>query len=134
MCAKCGGPTETATNGYCRACKREYDKANRHRRTKHRDLSDENRKKANARSYLNVYLRRGKIDKKPCEHEGCGEINVMAFHADYDKPLEVTWYCKTHHAEENKKRQLLSGRQVERICVQHPGECEPRTEDQAQCP
>lgn len=104
ICSKCGKPTENANNAYCRKCKNEYARSHR---TKHSDLNDEQRKKANARSYLNVYIRRGKIKKKPCEHEGCGKTEVIAFHTDYNKPLEVTWYCKQHHEEERKRRQLL---------------------------
>lgn len=55
------------------------------------------KKKANARSYANTYLRRGKLTREPCE--ACGALDVVMHHDDYDKPLQVRWLCRTHHAE-----------------------------------
>jgi len=55
------------------------------------------RKKMNARAYANVYLRRGKIDRMACKV--CGSDKSQMHHADYDKPLEVTWLCRKHHLE-----------------------------------
>lgn len=49
----------------------------------------------NARSYLHVYIKRGKIKKIPCAV--CGQRRVEAHHADYNKPLEVVWLCREHH-------------------------------------
>jgi hypothetical protein len=40
-------------------------------------------------------LRSGFIKKSPCEI--CGDKKVEAHHIDYEKPLDVIWYCKTHH-------------------------------------
>ncbi len=57
-------------------------------------LSDVARKKAIARAYANVYLRRGLLEKGPCEV--CGGPAQM-HHDDYDKPLDVRWLCRTHH-------------------------------------
>jgi hypothetical protein len=53
--------------------------------------------KAKARATLGVYLRRGKVQKKPCEHPGCGKTTVQAHHPDYSKPLDVVWLCRPHH-------------------------------------
>ena len=64
-------------------------------RPKHRDLPDKQRKHAVARAYLNVYVNRGKIERKACEI--CGEERVEAHHEDYNKPLDVRWLCKSHH-------------------------------------
>jgi hypothetical protein len=61
-------------------------------RKKHHQLSDEEKKKANARSYLHVYIKRGKVFKQPCLV--CGNPETQARHLNYDKPLEVEWYCK----------------------------------------
>lgn len=58
-------------------------------------LEGEAKKKANARSYLHMAVRRGKIEKLPCEV--CHDPKVEAHHDDYDKPLEVRWLCKKHH-------------------------------------
>lgn len=59
-------------------------------------LSGDARDRANARSYLHVYIKRGKIKKKPCLI--CGSIeNIEAHHKDYNLPLEVDWLCSNHH-------------------------------------
>ena len=49
---------------YCNKCHAEYMRNNR---PKHSELKEEQKKKANARSYLNTYIRRGKILRQPCE-------------------------------------------------------------------
>ncbi len=52
----------------------------------------------NARSYLKVYIKRGKIDRGPCEI--CQTtIKIEAHHDDYSKPLQVRWFCRPHHVE-----------------------------------
>jgi hypothetical protein len=58
-------------------------------------LTPEQKRKANARAYANVYLRRGKIERGPCAD--CGKPGMHMHHADYDKPLEVTWLCDECH-------------------------------------
>ena len=61
-------------------------------------------------------LKRGKLERQPCEV--CGMEpgltryrlarrtieyqNVVAHHDDYNKPLEVRWLCKRHHADHHK--------------------------------
>jgi hypothetical protein len=57
-------------------------------------LEGEARKRANARSYAKSYLRRGKLERKPCEV--CG-TKAQMHHEDYSKPLTVTWLCRAHH-------------------------------------
>ncbi len=49
----------------------------------------------NARAYLHVYVRRGKVLKVPCLV--CGTIEVESHHPDYSQPLNVLWLCKPHH-------------------------------------
>lgn len=66
---------------------REWRKAN--------PLKGEQRARANARSYLKVYVRRGKVTKGPCVV--CGAADVLARIRDYAKPLDVVWLCRTHH-------------------------------------
>jgi hypothetical protein len=53
------------------------------------------RKRANARSYTNVYIRRGKLIPGPCKY--CGATLTQAHHLDYDQPLLVEWLCRGHH-------------------------------------
>jgi ribosomal protein S27AE len=59
----------------------------------------EQRRKSLARSYANVYLNRGKIERKPCEE--CGEVKSQMHHADYRLPLDVKWLCRRCHAIEH---------------------------------
>ena len=40
-------------------------------------------------------LRGGKINKSPCGI--CGSKESQMHHADYDKPLEITWLCRPCH-------------------------------------
>lgn len=51
--------------------------------------------KVNAHSKVNYALRKGLLNKLPCEI--CGEKQVHAHHEDYSKPLEVVWLCKSCH-------------------------------------
>lgn len=65
-------------------------------------LTGEARKRAIARSYANVYLRAGKLTRQPCEV--CGDSKVQMHHDDYDKPLEVRWFCHDDHLDLHGKR------------------------------
>src|SRR5512146_416701 len=62
-------------------------------------MNAEQKRKDSCRSYLGVYLRRGKIQRQPCEL--CG-APAEAHHHDYSKPLEVRWLCRPHHLELHK--------------------------------
>lgn len=91
ICSKCGNLKERSDQGYCNGCRNEWSRKNR---PVNHSLSLEQQRKIKARAYLNVYISRGKIKKGVCF---CGETKVEAHHADYDKPLEVTWLCRKHH-------------------------------------
>ena len=104
-CAKCGQITfrwrdaaKTRPASYCHACHAAYVRATR---PKHSELTDEQRLKANARSYANTYKGRGKLIPQPCE--SCGDPETESHHDDYSKPLDVRWLCRkchlTHHAQ-----------------------------------
>lgn len=100
QCSKCNGLLEANRMGkrrYCLKCHNEYMRKNR---PKHSELSPLQRMKANCRSYLNVYIKRGTVIKHPCCI--CGNPNSEAHHADYTKPLEVIWYCREHHLKFHK--------------------------------
>lgn len=98
-CSKCAGPMEeNRTNGYCLKCHAEFM---RRTRPKHSELPEEQRRKANARAYAHEYLKRGKIQRQPCEV--CGEKAEM-HHDDYSKPTQVRWFCRQHHLEIHKQQ------------------------------
>ena len=94
-CIKCKKrPRRKGNQNWCNYCHAEYMRLNR---PKHSDLTDEQRKRANARAYANVYKRRGKLIQENCKD--CGDPNTEMHHEDYDKPLEVTWFCRDCHLE-----------------------------------
>lgn len=52
--------------------------------------------RAHARNTANVYQRRKKLLKKPCEV--CGTTkDVQKHHDDYTQPLKVRWHCRKDH-------------------------------------
>jgi len=89
----CGRPRRPKQRT-CAACHREY--MQRHRNT-YAQLNPEQKKRSNARSYLNTYIRRGKVIPGPCAYCGTTERKVTGHHKDYDKPLEVVWLCNRCH-------------------------------------
>lgn len=46
-------------------------------------------------------LRSGQLKQKACQVENCNVAigNTIAHHEDYDKPLDITWLCKSHHRQ-----------------------------------
>lgn len=95
----CGNPRAGNQNRYCLPCKAQYARGHRAR---HSELAPDARMRANARSYLNVYVKRGRVKKQPCEVCGSTE-RVHGHHHDYSKPLDVRWLCKEHHHEEHAR-------------------------------
>lgn len=70
----------------------------RRNRPQHSELTEQQRQKANARSYANVYLKRGWLTRLGCEV--CGKTAQM-HHEDYSQPLQVRWLCRSHHLAEH---------------------------------
>lgn len=65
---------------------------------------EERKRRKDARTKLNHYLRDKHIKRKPCEV--CGNPKTEAHHDDYEKPFEIRWLCfkchrKLHKANEN---------------------------------
>jgi hypothetical protein len=76
----------------------EYrEKVNR----QHKDWAERNTVKRAAHIITGNAIRDGKLVKQPCEV--CGELKAEAHHDDYEKPLDVRWLCRRHHAEHHKK-------------------------------
>lgn len=93
-CSKCDHIKEEnrINQRYCKLCHNEWMRNNR---KKHNELTELQKLKANARSYLNSYIRRGKIIKETCSK--CDNVLAEAHHEDYNKPLEVVWLCRECH-------------------------------------
>ena len=53
------------------------------------------REKQKARARLGHAIRRGHMQRQPCED--CGAERAQAHHDDYGQPLVVRWLCRTHH-------------------------------------
>ena len=95
----------------CRRYQNKYNRSEKgqqqYRRyySEHKEEFIERAKKSNAnhqserraQSLINHALERGKIERKPCEV--CGSEQTDAHHYDYNKPLDVMWLCRKHHAE-----------------------------------
>lgn len=67
-----------------------------------------NREKQRAHSLVRNALRKGTLQRQPCEQCGATE-RVQAHHDDYAKPLEVRWLClpchRQHHHEQRRREQ-----------------------------
>lgn len=58
--------------------------------------------KINARVCAATAINRGDLIRQPCIV--CGNNRSQAHHEDYNKPLDVIWYCAKHHAEYHKNK------------------------------
>lgn len=89
LCKNCDSVIDGTHHTYCRYCYAYYRKSLLH--------SDPNRKKRHhARVKAMAALKNGLIFKHACS---CGDKNSQMHHNDYDKPLDVVWYCKKCHDE-----------------------------------
>ena len=76
---------------------REYDKRRYKEDPRVRErISKRDKKKYAASSRLNLLVSRGKIERGACEI--CGKENAEGHHEDYDRPEDVIWLCRRHHA------------------------------------
>ena len=127
ICAKCGGDkalsdfyrrhdSSTGLDYWCKSCHKEYSHA-RYQTHKPELLAQMAQRRANnpgirgrdLKKYWAKYperltcfyayqaaLHRGDLVRQPCER--CHTTkNVHGHHADYSKPLEVTWLCVRCH-------------------------------------
>jgi hypothetical protein len=54
------------------------------------------RLKVNARKLVQQYIRKGKMQRLPCEE--CGDPTSQAHHSDHSKPVEIDWLCAMYYA------------------------------------
>ncbi len=110
LCTSChSAPRRSSSQRWCKAC---HNASARQHRRKYHELSSEHRRRANARSYLNVYVSRGIIHRGTiCE--ACGKdsatVEIQAHHADYDKPLDVNWLCVGCHVMFHMEHEVKIG-------------------------
>lgn len=59
------------------------------------------RKQIRARNAVNHAIEHGRLERGPCEraHEGTCRGRIEGHHNDYEKLLEVRWFCSKHHGE-----------------------------------
>ena len=112
LCLKCNLFPQRQKHPYCLKCHRETMKIWR----KSHPLTPEQKKKDNCRSYAYVYLKRGKLKKKPCQN--CGSLESQMHHPDYNQPLFVSWLCRSCHLLVDIKivyRETFSNKRVKAI-------------------
>lgn len=95
LCGRCSKRPRRAGQRWCRECHAEHQRLTR--RT-YGELTDAQRTKLKVRAKLRRAVSSGKIAKPAtCSIRRCTETKLQAHHADYRKPLVVTWLCETHH-------------------------------------
>jgi hypothetical protein len=90
----CGNPTREGQRN-CRECRNGSMRANR---PSYSELSPAEKRKSNARSKLNTYVRRGKIVRAEFCERCCSTGRIEGHHhLGYDFPLAVRWLCRGCH-------------------------------------
>ena len=90
LCSKCSKPHGRAGR-YCFDCHAAYMREWR----KTHLLSEDHRRRDNARSQANVYKKRGKIVPQPCAVCGAGDAELH--HPDHELFCVVVWLCRPCH-------------------------------------
>ena len=102
-CAKCGKEKERLDQAYCNECKAEK-KRQAYAKKKEQGIVDNSAKtdleafKRKTRKLTHLLISQGYVEIKPCEVCGTTEL-LEAHHDDYNKPEQVRWLCRKHHAE-----------------------------------
>jgi hypothetical protein len=96
LCSTCAGPRDMQGQRLCRNCHAAHMRKSRR---KYSELSPDQKIKANARSKAKMYLKRGLVNRMPCER--CAAHHAEMHHEDYSKPLEVRWLCRKCHLAEH---------------------------------
>jgi hypothetical protein len=65
-----------------------------------KNYSLENPEKVLAATMVRDAIKKGFIERKPCET--CGNVKSHGHHDDYRKPFEVRWLCSKHHRLHHK--------------------------------
>ena len=93
----------SAANEWCDSCKKEPKWPKFVKKiTFRKDHKLTPALKAKARTYANVYKRRGKLRQLPCEQ--CGNPDTEMHHTNYLQPLNVIWLCRPCHRAVDKAK------------------------------
>jgi uncharacterized OB-fold protein len=96
ICRKCGSERSPTRN--CPVChlaaQRRYLARRGYRPVRQAPRTDEVRRRDRAYKQVRYALATGKLVAEACRI--CGG-KAHAHHADYDRPLDVEWLCRTHH-------------------------------------
>lgn len=86
LCTRCRAKSraQSGKQRWCSECRNEWMRLNR---PSYSEYTEEQRIRANARSYLSTYIRRGKV-KVPAAPPG---LRASPRWKRYDLPLNVTW-------------------------------------------
>ena len=87
---------------------REYDRE----RAKHperrkanvelnRAWRNEDKRRIQCHNAVSRAIKSGELVRSSCIK--CGDVNSLAHHEDYDKPLEVIWFCQPCHMQRHKE-------------------------------
>jgi hypothetical protein len=96
----------------CKVCSRKEATKFRNAHVEQYRAYDRKRGWRPPKDYFKVAVRRavrdalanGTLKKMPCEVGSDCRGRIEAHHDDYDKPLDVRWLCKKHHAEVHTQR------------------------------
>lgn len=103
------------TTSICRACRREYDRAQHAalradpkrleqyraaRRAWYRRTKQNDKPRSIVRRMVYLAIKAGLLTRQPCTE--CGNPQSEAHHDDYTKPLDVRWLCRAHHRAVDK--------------------------------
>ena len=89
---------------YCKNCTSWYSKHIRKQQLRDRkayakEYNKNNTKQNRARSKARYHIYHGKIKKKPCSV--CSADKAEVHHEDYNKPLDITWLCRSCHMKQH---------------------------------
>lgn len=111
LCSACRSPQDRPGQRYCRACHARYMRG---WRPAYSELTPIERLKSRARSYANVYQRRGRLKPRPCTD--CGG-KAEKHHDDYAKPLSVAWLCRKCHLALHRRLKTAPRHVKHRSCT-----------------
>jgi hypothetical protein len=87
-------------------------------------------KAKSAHQAVALAIKAGELRRQPCEV--CGESRlfwVVAHHEDYDKPLDVRWFCHKHHIRRHRELDpTVSVRRRQTLCANRTKRVRERVE------